>query len=307
MTKSALTDVTILSPNGYFPRAYGIRKVTIHHMAGVMTAEQCGYVFQNASRQASSNYGIGNDGRIGCYVEEENAAWTSSSWDNDNQAITIEVSNSYAGGDWPISDAAWQSMIKLCADICTRYGIEPCCDDTINGSTFTFHRWFAATGCPGDYIYSRRQQIIAEVKAAMGNTGGWVYDEKRDNWWYQYADGTYAVGWAKIVSEKHGAEWYYFDAKGWLVTGWLDWNGKRYYLQPKTKKTGTHYGYMVTGSKKINGKYYYFMPGDDGSMISDTFRQAASGNWYAYGKDGARIMDDARITVNAKTGAIAIE
>jgi len=300
MTKSALTDVTILSPNGYFPRAYGIRKVTIHHMAGVMTAEQCGYVFQNASRQASSNYGIGNDGRIGCYVEEENAAWTSSSWDNDNQAITIEVSNSYAGGDWPISDAAWQSMIKLCADICTRYGIEPCCDDTINGSTFTFHRWFAATGCPGDYIYSRRQQIIAEVKAAMGNTGGWVYDEKRDNWWYQYPDGSWAVGWTKI-----GDEWYFFDSKGWMVTGWLDNDGKRYYLQPRTKSTGTHYGYMLTGNQKIDGKWYKFRGGDDGSMYIGWYL-AESCNMYCYGKDGAKITNVNRLAVNSK-GVITYE
>ena len=306
MTMSSLASEYIAVGKQYDGRYYPISRVTIHHMAGVTSAAACARMHRDSANQCSANYYIGNDGDIVCGVLEENAPWTSASWDNDNRAITIEVSNSYYGDPWPISDAAWKSMIALVADICTRYGVQPYCDDTVWGSSFTFHRWFANTGCPGEYIYSRRQQIIEEVKAAMGGaTEGWVYDEKKKNWWYQYADGTWATGWTKIVSA-HGEEWYFFDEKGWLVTGWLDWNGKRYYLQPKTKKTGTHYGYMVTGSKKINGKYYYFMPGDDGSMISDTFRQAASGNWYAYGKDGARVMDDARITVNAKTGAITI-
>ena len=39
-------------------------------MAGVLSAEACGRIFQNANRQASSNYGIGNDGKIACYVGE---------------------------------------------------------------------------------------------------------------------------------------------------------------------------------------------------------------------------------------------
>lgn len=166
MTHSNLTSFCMHSPNGYFPRAYPITKVTIHHMAGVLSAEQCGNVFSTPARQASSNYGIGNDGEIACYVEEENAAWTSSNWDNDNRAITMEVSDSYYGKPWPISDAAWDSMIALCADICNRYGIEPYYDGTPNG-TFTEHMMFAPTGCPGTYIHERMYQIVEEVKAAM--------------------------------------------------------------------------------------------------------------------------------------------
>ena len=76
-------------------------------MAGVLTAAQCGKIFQNSRRNASANYGIGNDGTIYGYVDEDNRAWTSSSKSNDCQAITVEVSNSSTGGDWPISEAAW--------------------------------------------------------------------------------------------------------------------------------------------------------------------------------------------------------
>ena len=166
MTKSKLTNYTRLSPNGYFPRSANISKITVHHMAGNLTVEQCGAVFASPSRYASSNYGIGTDGRIGCYVEEQNAAWTSSSYWNDNRAITIEVANSSTGGDWPVSDKAWKSLVKLCADICKRYGITPNYDGTTEAS-FTEHRMYAATSCPGPYLHTRMAKLVKEVKEEM--------------------------------------------------------------------------------------------------------------------------------------------
>lgn len=169
MTMSSLATESIQSPNRYWGRAYNVTRVTIHHMAGCLSAWQCGQIFLNPSRQASSNYGIGNDGEIACYVDEEDAAWTSSSYDNDNRAITIEVSDSPEGvatGSWAISDAAWDSMIALCADICDRYGIEPTYTGDTSGS-FTEHMMFAPTGCPGPYIHDRMDEIVRQVKDRM--------------------------------------------------------------------------------------------------------------------------------------------
>lgn len=169
MTVSSLSTVTILSPNHYSGRIAKVSKITIHHMAGNLSVEGCGRTFQNPSRNASSNYGIGPDGRIGCYVLEENAAWTSRSFWNDNQAITIEVANSYEGvatGTWAITEASYKALIALCADICKRYHIVPAYDGTKYAS-FTEHRMFAATGCPGDWIHSRMRQIVRDVSAAM--------------------------------------------------------------------------------------------------------------------------------------------
>ena len=299
MTHSNLTQVVMHSPNGYFPRSASIRKITIHHMAGVMTAEQCGYVFSSTARQASSNYGIGNDGKIACYLEEENAPWTSSSYWNDSQAVTMEVSNSYAGDPWPISDAAWKSMIALCADICTRYGIEPYYDGT-TGATFTEHRMYAATGCPGPYIHARMYQIVKEVKAAMNGTGGeWVEDEK--GWWYKRFDGS----WPADEWEKINDKWYHFDANGYMQTGWLKDGDDYYYLQPKTKSTGNSYGYMVTGWLTLDGKKYYLNPDNGGRMVVGFFK-GKSGVWYCFDNSGALVTDDKRIVV-ASTGKIKIK
>ena len=173
MGYSALTNVAIMSPNHSGTRYNSISKITIHHMAGNLSIETCGNVFLNPNRQASSNYGIGSDGRIACYVDEENHPWTSANWDNDDHAITIEVANSETGGDWPISQAAYASLIRLCADICNRYGIYPYYDGTPS-ATLTEHCMFVATNCPGPTIHAMQVNHVIENDIRTAMAGGAV-------------------------------------------------------------------------------------------------------------------------------------
>ena len=147
-------------------KGYKICKITPHHMAGRLTGEQCGRIFQNANRNASSNYGIGYDGRIYGYVDEENRAWTSSNSTNDCQAITVEVANSSNGGDWPISDAAWESLINLCVDVCKRYGFRLDYTGDRNGS-LTRHNMFANTNCPGPYLQAKLPELARIVNEKL--------------------------------------------------------------------------------------------------------------------------------------------
>jgi hypothetical protein len=132
-------------------------------MAGNLTVEQCGSVFSSSAREASANYGIGTDGRVGLYVDEANGAWTSSSWTNDNQAVTIEVANSSTGGDWPVSDTAYEKLIQLCVDICQRNGISSLNWTGDSSGNLTCHYMFASTACPGPYLKARMANIAAEV------------------------------------------------------------------------------------------------------------------------------------------------
>lgn len=145
---------------------YKICKITPHHMAGKLTAKRCGELFQDPKRIASANYGIGYDGEIVCYVDEDNRAYTSANKVNDCQAITIEVANSQNGGDWPISDASWNSLVNLCVDICKRYNFRLTYDGTPNGS-LTRHNMFAATTCPGPYLESRFPELAETVNARL--------------------------------------------------------------------------------------------------------------------------------------------
>lgn len=168
MSNSSLISYTKISPNRTSPRKKPIRKITIHHMAGNLTVEQCGAVFAPTSRRASSNYGIGTDGRIGMYVEEKDRAWTSSSPDNDNQAVTIEVANNTLGPNWTVSDKAMTSLINLCVDICKRNGIQRLNFTGDKTGNLTMHCYFKSTLCPGPYLKSKFPYIASEVNKRLG-------------------------------------------------------------------------------------------------------------------------------------------
>ena len=156
------------------PRKYKIQRITIHHWSGVKrTAKDCVDYFCSeecmAKRTVSANYCIGNDGSIGMMIPESERAWTSSNAENDHAAITIEVSNSKAGGDWPISDAAMKSLIELCADICKRNGIKSLYYDGTKYGTLTRHCQFSQTDCPGTYIKNHTSYICSEVNKRLGS------------------------------------------------------------------------------------------------------------------------------------------
>lgn len=141
-------------------------KITPHHMAVKWTGERCAQSFDAYGRNASANYCIGYDGEIVGCVDENDRSWCSASGWNDRKAITIEVSNSSTGGDWPISQKSWDSLVRLCADICRRYGFRLDYDGTRNG-TLTEHQMYAATNCPGPYLHARMGELARQVNALL--------------------------------------------------------------------------------------------------------------------------------------------
>lgn len=177
--KSNLTSKTVLAHKSNYTKGrtdritgitYKVCKITPHHMSGVLSGSQCAKLFQNANRNASANYCIGVNGDIVCCVEEQNRAWTSSNKVNDYQAITIEVSNNKMGGKWTISTASWNSLVKLCVDICKRYKFKLKYDGTKNGS-LTRHNMFANTDCPGPYLQSKFPDLVKEVNKQLEKSG----------------------------------------------------------------------------------------------------------------------------------------
>ncbi len=124
MSNSPLVVYTKLSPNHSGKRTKKIDTITIHCMAGNCSVETCGNLFASSARQASSNYGIGTDGRIALYVDEANRSWCTSSNANDQRAVTIEVANNGGAPDWPVSAKAYAALLDLVTDICKRNGIK---------------------------------------------------------------------------------------------------------------------------------------------------------------------------------------
>lgn len=175
MSNSPLVSYTKISPNKTSPRNHKIDTITIHCVVGQCSVETLGDVFAPASRKASSNYGIGVDGRIGMYCEEKDRSWCSSSGSNDNRAITIECASDNTH-PYAINDKVYKALIELLVDICKRNGIPELkwkADKSLIGQpdkqNMTVHRWFANKSCPGDYIYNRLGQIASEVNAKLNS------------------------------------------------------------------------------------------------------------------------------------------
>lgn len=178
-TNSPLVSYTKLSPNHSGQRTHSIDRITPHCVVGQCSVETLGNIMYPTSRQASCNYGIGPDGRVGMYVEEKNRSWCSSSNANDQRAITIECASD-TFHPYAMNDKVYATLITLCTDICRRNGkkkllwfadknkslaYSPKQDEMV----LTVHRWFANKSCPGDWLYSRLGDVAAKVTVNLSS------------------------------------------------------------------------------------------------------------------------------------------
>lgn len=214
MGNSSMVAYTKLSPNHSGQRTMAIDRITPHCVVGQCTAEGLGDWFAKSSTQASSNYGIDKDGRVGMYVEEKNRSWCSSSGANDQRAVTIECASD-AKEPYTFRDIVYQRLIELCTDICKRNGkkvliwfgdkqktlnYQPKSDEMI----LTVHRWFANKSCPGDWMYARMGDLAQKVTAALGGTADLpevepVKDTERQIWDYLFGRIGNAYGAAGLM------------------------------------------------------------------------------------------------------------
>lgn len=178
MSNSSLVVYTKLSPNHSGKRTHTIDRITPHCVVGQLSAESICGCFASSSRQASCNYGIGTDGRVSMSVEEANRSWCSSSNANDQRAVTIECASDKTH-PYAMNSAVYESLVKLCVDICKRNGKKKLLwfgdkDKTLSYQpkndemVITVHRWFANKSCPGDWLYSRLGELAQRVTAQLG-------------------------------------------------------------------------------------------------------------------------------------------
>ena len=173
MSESKLVDITMLSPNNSGKRKYPLTRITPHCTACNISAYRIGEIFQPKSRNASCNYGIGNDCRVVLVCPESVRSWCSSNADNDNRAITIECA-SLAKHPYDLMPGVYNKLVELCVDICQRNGKKrlvwisdkktalkyKVADDEL---LLTVHRWFAAKACPGEWLMVRMKNLANEV------------------------------------------------------------------------------------------------------------------------------------------------
>ena len=130
---------------------------------------------------------------------------------------------------------------------------------------------------------SSRSVIGSAMSPNFDSAGTWIQDST--GWWYQNKDGSYPAACWQLLTYNGTSEWYHFDEKGYMQTGWFtDTDGNRYYLHAVSDGTR---GRMYTGWNLIDGVWYYFNPTSDGTKGSlfmnrqtpDGYRVDASGAW----------------------------
>ena len=311
MSNSSLTSYIKLSPNTYGKRTHTIDTISIHCMVGQLSVETCGNIFAKDSADASSNYGIGSDGRVALYVDESKASQCTSNRANDERAITIECASDITS-PYAVKDKVYKSLIKLLVDICKRNNIKKLVWSTNkadrinhrNGCNMTVHRDFANKACPGDYLYNKMGQIADEVNKQLikNYVVGWNQDST--GWWYVMNDGTYPTSCWKTID---GTQ-YYFDKNGYMAADefiksdnyendknlyYVDnsggWDLKSYKWKFNNK------GWWIEGNTsgwypkakwcKIDGKWYYF--DKTGYMVTGKVKIGLK--YYIFNSDGALI------------------
>lgn len=126
--------------------------IIIHHAA---STNALAYVAGDNDRNSHPTYHIANDGAVTGIVHPDRRPY-STAHDVDEQAITVEIDNSEAGGDWPISNAAYSSLLLLIAQTAVAEGYTAAAT-SIRGVDqpeffIGYHSQYTATGCPGPYL-----------------------------------------------------------------------------------------------------------------------------------------------------------
>ena len=245
-TNSSLAEYVKLSPNHSGQRVSAIDRITPHCVVGQCTVEGLGDWFSKTSTQASSNYGIDKDGRIGFYVEEKNRSWCTSSNANDQRAVTIECASDTSEPYW-MNEKVYARLIELCADICRRNGKKkllwfadknkslnytPKSDEML----ITVHRWFANKSCPGNWLYARLGDLASKVTEKLGG-GTEGATEPSQKHYYRvrktWADAASQLGAYDVLENaKQMAD----KNPGYTV---FDWNGKAVYKAGESAVVGS--------------------------------------------------------------------
>lgn len=154
VTSLPVTEKTVANGNWDTSRAT-VDRIIIHTMVGTVASADAR--FNNSTSKVSAHYGVGMDGKLVHWVDEDNTAYHAGNYVVNQRSIGIEHEDKGNYND-PRPDTLYTASAKLVADICKFYNIP--CDNT----HILRHNQIVATGCP-DALDTER--IIKEAKAII--------------------------------------------------------------------------------------------------------------------------------------------
>jgi hypothetical protein len=165
--------VSGIQDNGFGGSRNGqpINGVVIHHVAGTNGLR---YVANANTRNSHPTYHISNSGAVTGIVNPDRRPYSTGGTPDPN-AVTFEIDNSSAGGDWPVSSAAIEALIDVIvyhASQSPRAGKGFAKNQKAVAQSEFFIAWhsqYSATACPGPFIMSQLDYIVSECnKRASG-------------------------------------------------------------------------------------------------------------------------------------------
>ena len=118
-------------------------------------------------------------------------------------------------------------------------------------------------------LYSLHAGISASSLTGAGVSVEYKWEADGNGWWYDNEDGTYAKNEFREIEGKT----YYFNAEGYMVTGWKEIDGQWYFFYP-------------AGDMKKNAWEGNYWLGENGAMVREDW---VDDHKYYVGKDGAWI------------------
>lgn len=219
------------------------------------------------------------------YVEEANRSWCSSSGANDNRAVTIKCANL---GDGSLTAACWDSLVRLCADVCQHNGKARLVYrgrpdySGLSGTDMllTMHSWFGSTDCPGLWLGRRFARLADEVNAALAGGPVQVHPVAPRN---NAQGGKLDVdGWGghnTVLDMQHQLGTY----EDGVISG--QWSGNRDFLWAMTSvEWGGQGSQLVTALQRLTGAG---ADGIWGRETSERLQRSLIGAGYSCGPCGA--------------------
>lgn len=264
--------------SGVIPRQK-IDRIVIHHNATTNKDVAINTWLASGSAQTSAHYEVADNEIIGI-VGEGTTAWHAGNGDMNARSIGIENKNATLAPSWSISDATFESLSKLVADIAKRYGFP------IDSTHVIPHKAVVSTACPGGIDVAK---VIARANEIANGSAS-----KTSN-----ASSVASVSKSSSIQQFKNASNHFTNTKSFKVDKIVKdssgiWQALSYWLAGGSDASLTLNGIPLAlldnvtrgnNAPSQNGDYMKFASGYDTGTI-DEYDEASNGVGVVFGKYG---------------------
>lgn len=147
-----------LSATGHvYHTKYKKKSVTFHHNAGHLSFEDVLRTW--TFNKASAHFDIDGGGDVAQFVDVHEYAWAVGNTEGNKETISLEMCNKSGAPEWEVSEVTWKSAARLAGWLFVHV-----IEEAPTHENVLLHDHWSATACPGPFVHSIYNDILAEVK-----------------------------------------------------------------------------------------------------------------------------------------------